>query len=83
MLPESLKLPHPSPCLLPLLSLATLPYPPPQMLPESLNFAIVDEADSILIDESRNPMILSQPLYDTAQYVVVVDRVSGGHLLAD
>lgn len=46
-----------------------------QMLPERLNFAIVDEADSILIDESRNPMILSQPLYDTAPYVAVVDRV--------
>jgi hypothetical protein len=46
-----------------------------QMLPESLAFAVVDEADSILIDESRNPMILSSPLYDTAAYVTVVDRV--------
>ncbi|KAI8472415.1 MAG: SecA DEAD-like domain-containing protein [Monoraphidium minutum] len=45
------------------------------MLPESLHYAIVDEADSILIDESRNPMILSQPLYDTAAYVGAVDRV--------
>ena len=44
------------------------------MLPEELNYAIVDEADSILIDESRNPMILSTPLYDTAAYV----RVRGG-----
>lgn len=55
--------------------LLAAPVPPTQMLPESLNYAIVDEADSILIDESRNPMILSQPLYDTAQYVVVVDKV--------
>jgi preprotein translocase subunit SecA len=47
------------------------------MLPEGLNYAIVDEADSILIDESRNPMILSQPLYDTAPYVAAVDKVWG------
>ncbi|GBF93826.1 pre translocase subunit [Raphidocelis subcapitata] len=45
------------------------------MLPDALHFAIVDEADSILIDESRNPMILSQPLYDTAAYANMVDKV--------
>jgi preprotein translocase subunit SecA len=31
------------------------------VLPDVLGFAIVDEVDSIQIDESRNPMIISQP----------------------
>jgi preprotein translocase subunit SecA len=30
-----------------------------QAFQRPFNFAIVDEADSVLIDESRNPMILS------------------------
>jgi preprotein translocase subunit SecA len=45
------------------------------MLPEVLGFAIVDEVDSILIDESRNPMIISQPRGDNSQLVVIVDKV--------
>lgn len=31
-----------------------------QAMREGLYYAVVDEADSILIDESRNPMIISQ-----------------------
>ena len=45
------------------------------MLPDRLAFAIVDEVDSILIDESRNPMIISQPRGDNGQLVVTVDKV--------
>lgn len=45
------------------------------MLPARLGFAIVDEADSILIDESRNPMIISQPRGDNSSMVVLVDKV--------
>lgn len=32
-----------------------------QMVQRSLNYAIVDEVDSILIDEARTPLIISQP----------------------
>jgi preprotein translocase subunit SecA len=45
------------------------------MLPDQLGFAIVDEVDSILIDESRNPMIISQPRGDNGQLVITVDKV--------
>ena len=45
------------------------------MLPDVLGFAIVDEVDSILIDESRNPMIISQPRADNNNLVVTVDQV--------
>eukprot|EP00879_Flechtneria_rotunda_P006052 GHRR01006365.1.p1 GENE.GHRR01006365.1~~GHRR01006365.1.p1 ORF type:complete len:696 (+),score=226.05 GHRR01006365.1:193-2088(+) len=44
------------------------------MLPDVLGFAIVDEVDSILIDESRNPMIISQPRGDNGHLVLTVDR---------
>lgn len=46
-----------------------------QVLPQNLGFAIVDEADSILIDESRNPMIISQPRGGAAGLVIAVDAV--------
>jgi hypothetical protein len=46
-----------------------------QMLPDQLGFAIVDEVDSILIDESRNPMIISQPRGDNGHMVITVDKV--------
>ena len=39
---------------------------------------MVDEVDSILIDESRNPMLISQPLYDNQDTVDTVNRVSKG-----
>lgn len=45
-----------------------------QMLPDVFLFAIVDEVDSILIDESRNPMIISQPRGDNGQLVATVDQ---------
>ena len=51
-----------------------------QVLPEKLHFAIVDEADSILIDESRNPMIISIPLAVNAGHVKLVDRVGLGEI---
>ncbi|KAL6754297.1 SecA DEAD-like domain-containing protein [Haematococcus lacustris] len=45
------------------------------MLPARLHYAIVDEADSILIDESRNPMIISLPVAQNAGAVLLVDKV--------
>ncbi len=41
--------------------------PAPQRLLRGLCMAIIDEADSILIDEARVPLVLSQAAADTAQ----------------
>jgi len=38
------------------------------------HFAIVDEVDSILIDEARTPLIISGPSQDSIQFYHVVDR---------
>lgn len=45
------------------------------VLPEHLHFAIVDEADSILIDESRNPMIISLPMAVNTDNVMLIDKI--------
>ncbi|MBP9838195.1 MAG: preprotein translocase subunit SecA [Proteobacteria bacterium] len=39
------------------------------------NFAIVDEVDSILIDESRTPLIISGPSEDSSEAYQVADQV--------
>ncbi len=41
----------------------------------ALNFAIVDEVDSILIDEARTPLIISGPADDSPELYVKVDRI--------
>ncbi len=38
------------------------------MVQRGHNFAIVDEVDSILIDEARTPLIISGPTEDRAIY---------------
>ncbi|MBK7864134.1 MAG: preprotein translocase subunit SecA [Archangiaceae bacterium] len=43
-----------------------------------LNFAIVDEVDSILIDEARTPLIISGPTEDTTDKYYTVDQVIPG-----
>ena len=40
-----------------------------------LNFAIIDEVDSILIDESRTPLIISGPAEGSSELYTTVDRV--------
>jgi preprotein translocase subunit SecA len=40
-----------------------------------LNYAIVDEVDSILIDEARTPLIISGPTEDSTERYYQVDRV--------
>lgn len=40
-----------------------------------LNFAIVDECDSILIDEARTPLIISGPAEDNTQIYLLVQSV--------
>ncbi len=47
-----------------------------QLVQRGHNFAIVDEVDSILIDEARTPLIISGPSeQSTGQYVIVNDLV--------
>lgn len=40
-----------------------------------LNFAIVDEVDSILIDEARTPLIISGPVEDNTQMYLTINRL--------
>jgi preprotein translocase subunit SecA len=40
-----------------------------------LHFAIVDEVDSILIDEARTPLIISGPADDSPELYIKVDRI--------
>ncbi|MFT4960181.1 MAG: preprotein translocase subunit SecA [Paracoccaceae bacterium] len=39
------------------------------------NFAIVDEVDSILIDEARTPLIISGPAQDRSELYISIDRL--------
>ena len=41
----------------------------------SLDFAIVDEVDSILIDEARTPLIISGPTNESAEYYVQIKKI--------
>ena len=47
-----------------------------QMVQRGHNFAIVDEVDSILIDEARTPLVISGPLQDRSEmYVTINDLI--------
>jgi len=46
-----------------------------QMVQRPFNFAIVDEVDSILIDEARTPLIISGPTEDNSELYTKVDRI--------
>ena len=46
-----------------------------QMFQKQRNFAIVDEVDSILIDEARTPLIISGMIEDKSDLYVKVDRL--------
>ncbi|AWK86186.1 preprotein translocase subunit SecA [Azospirillum thermophilum] len=45
------------------------------MVQRSFNYAIVDEVDSILVDEARTPLIISGPSTDSSEMYVQVDRL--------
>ena len=45
------------------------------MVQRGHNFAIVDEVDSILIDEARTPLIISGPLDDKSDLYLSIDEV--------
>ncbi len=46
-----------------------------QKVQRELNFAIVDEVDSILIDEARTPLIISGPAEDNAEIYMRVNKL--------
>ena len=46
-----------------------------QMVQRPFNFAIVDEVDSILIDEARTPLIISGPTEDKTDMYVALDAI--------
>ncbi|HET9335425.1 MAG TPA: preprotein translocase subunit SecA [Sphingomicrobium sp.] len=46
-----------------------------QMVQRPFNFAIVDEVDSILIDEARTPLIISGPTDDKSELYMGVDAI--------
>src|SRR4051794_28408708 len=45
-----------------------------EMVQRGHNFAIVDEVDSILIDEARTPLIISGPIEDKSDLYNTIDR---------
>jgi preprotein translocase subunit SecA len=45
------------------------------MVQRPFNFAIVDEVDSILIDEARTPLIISGPTEDAAEQYIAIDKL--------
>ena len=46
-----------------------------EMVQREFNFAIVDEVDSILIDEARTPLIISGPTEETTDMYIQVDKL--------
>ncbi|MFC3076673.1 preprotein translocase subunit SecA [Phenylobacterium terrae] len=52
-----------------------LVYDISEMVQRGHNFVIVDEVDSILIDEARTPLIISGPTEDRSEFYKVVDAL--------
>ncbi|MEO8722968.1 MAG: preprotein translocase subunit SecA [Sphingobium sp.] len=50
-------------------------YDRAQMVQRPFNFAIVDEVDSILVDEARTPLIISGPTDDRSDLYISVDAI--------
>jgi preprotein translocase subunit SecA len=50
-------------------------YDRSQMVQRPFHFAIIDEVDSILIDEARTPLIISGPTEDKSELYIAVDRI--------
>lgn len=46
-----------------------------QMNQRDHNFAIVDEVDSILVDEARTPLIISGPAQDRSEMYIAIDKL--------
>ena len=52
-----------------------LAYDPREMVQRGHHFAIVDEVDSILIDEARTPLIISGPTEDRSDFYRTMDAL--------
>jgi preprotein translocase subunit SecA len=52
-----------------------LVYDASEMVQRGHNFAIVDEVDSILIDEARTPLIISGPTEDRSEFYRTIDQL--------
>ncbi|HTI67838.1 MAG TPA: preprotein translocase subunit SecA [Caulobacteraceae bacterium] len=52
-----------------------LVYDAKEMVQRPHNFAIVDEVDSILIDEARTPLIISGPTEDRSEFYRTMDKL--------
>lgn len=50
-------------------------YTREQMVQRPFNYAIIDEVDSILIDEARTPLIISGPTDDKSDLYIAIDQV--------
>ena len=50
-------------------------YERTQLVQRPFNYAIVDEVDSILIDEARTPLIISGPTDDKSELYIAVDKL--------
>jgi len=50
-----------------------LVYEASEMVQRGHNFAVVDEVDSILIDEARTPLIISGPTEDRSEFYKTID----------
>ena len=46
-----------------------------QKTQKTLNYAIIDEVDSILIDEARTPLVISGPTGDHAEVYIAIDKM--------
>ena len=58
-------------------------YDVAQMVQRGHHFAIVDEVDSILVDEARTPLIISGPLDDKSDLYVAIDKILPGLVPGD
>ena len=50
-------------------------FSPEEQFQRGHNFAIVDEVDSILIDEARTPLIISGPAEDATETYLIVNKI--------
>jgi preprotein translocase subunit SecA len=50
-------------------------YSRDQMVQRPFHFAVVDEVDSVLIDEARTPLIISGPTDDKSEMYMIVDAM--------
>lgn len=53
-----------------------LVYDKSQVVQRGYNFAIVDEIDSILIDEARTPLIISAPAEESSDFYITFSKVA-------